>query len=86
MDLRSQVFAPHRRRVPAGVKSLSQHQVGVPRQKYEPIKNGTTWAYHIYIYNQRPGKLVFKCAKQVDLVPGNMMNHQLGRGMAELVG
>ena len=41
---------------------------------------------YIYIYNQRPGKLVFKCAKQVDLVPGNMMNHQLGRGMAELVG
>jgi len=29
---------------------------------------------------------VFKCAKEVDLVPGNMMNHQLGPGMAELVG
>ena len=54
MDLRSQVFAPHRRRVPAGVKSLSQHQVGGTRQRYEPIKNGTTRAYHTY-----PGKLVF---------------------------
>ena len=33
MDLRSRVFALHRRRVPAGVKSLSQHQVGATGQK-----------------------------------------------------